>query len=82
MSTLLLSIVLNTYGLNKIDTYIISHPNKAKYIKLGMLVVSLILLYLIVFDYIIIYFIPQLSTAIIVAILLALSIHISSIQRN
>lgn len=82
MSILLLSIILNTYGLKNTDRYIIEHPKRAKFIKLGILMINFVLLYLIVLDYIIISIIAQLITAIIVVILFALLIHISSMPKK
>lgn len=82
MVLLLLAIIMNVYGIPFVDKYIKSHPKQCPLIKLVMAVVSIILLLLIIFDYIIIGFIPQITTATIVIILLSLLIHFSFISKN
>lgn len=82
MSMLLLAIILNTYGIPSIDLYITSHLNQSMFIKCGLVIVSAVLLGLIIFDCIIIGFIPQIITAIIAVILLALFIHFLFITKK
>ena len=82
MSLLLLTIIINVYGVPVADKYIKSHPKRSMLIKLALAIVSIILLMLIIFDYIIIGFIPQITTAIIVIVLLSLLIHFSFISKN
>lgn len=82
MALLLLAIIMNVYGVPFVDKYIKSHPKRSTLIKLAMAIVSIILLMLIIFDYIIIGFIPQITTAIIVIVLLSLLIHFSFISKN
>lgn len=82
MSLLLLAIIMNVYGVPIVDKYIKAHPKQANFIKLAMIVVSIILLALIICDYIIVRFIPQIITAIIVVILLSLFIHFSFISKS
>lgn len=82
MVLLLLAIIMNVYGVPFVDKYIKSHPKRSTLIKLAMAIVSIILLMLIIFDYIIIGFIPQTTTAIIVIVLLSLLIHFSFISKN
>lgn len=82
MVLLLLAIIMNVYGIPFVDKYIKSHPKQCPLIKLVMAVVSIILQLLIIFDYIIIGFIPQITTATIVIILLSLLIHFSFISKN
>ena len=45
--TLVLSLLFNVYGIEKIDKFVISHPRKAITLKLGILILSIILLGLI-----------------------------------
>ena len=82
MSLFLLTIIVNTYGIPIVDKYIKSHPRQAILIKLTMAIVSIILLILIVFDYIIVNHISQIITAVIVVILLSLIIHFSFISKS
>ena len=82
MSLLLLTIIINVYGVPVVDKYIKSHPKRSMLIKLALAIVSIILLMLIIFNYIIIGFIPQITTAIIVIVLLSLLIHFSFISKN
>lgn len=82
MSLLLLAIIMNVYGIPVVDKYIQSHPKRANFIKLMIIIISAILLVLIVGDYIIIRRIPQIITAIIIIILLSLFIHFSFISRS
>lgn len=82
MSLLLLTIITNVYGVPIVDKYIKSHPRRSTLIKLSMAIVSIILLALIISDYIIIGFIPQVTTAIIVIVLLSLLMHFSFISKN
>ena len=80
--TLVLSLLLNVYGIEKIDKFVVSHPRKAIILKLGILILSIILLGLIIFNCIIVHFIPQLITAIVVSCLLALLIHLLTLPKN
>ena len=82
MSVLLLTIVMNAYGIPKVDNYITLHSKQAVFIKLGLVVISLILLALIICDYIIIRYIPQVITAIIVIIFLSLFLHFLIISKK
>lgn len=82
MAFLLLTIIVNVYGVPIVDKYIKSHPRRSTLIKLSMAIVSIILLALIVSDYIISGFIPQITTAIIVIILLSLLMHFSFISKD
>lgn len=82
MSLLLLTIIINVFGVPVVDKYIKSHPKRTTLIKLVMAVVSIVLLILIICDYIIINPIPQIATAIIVIVLLSLLIHFSFISKN
>ena len=79
--TLVLSLVFNVYGIEKVDKFVVSYPCKGRFIKLGILIISIILLTCIIFNYIIIYFIPQLITAILVSCLFALLIHLLTLQK-
>ena len=82
MSLLLLTIIINVYGVPIIDKYIKSHPKRTTFIKLTMAIVSIILLMLIIFDFIIVHPILQIITAIIVIVLLSLLIHFLFISKN
>lgn len=82
MSLLLLVIIMNAYGVPVVDKYIKSHHKQSPFIKLAMIIVSIILLILIVCDYIIVRAIPQIFAAIIVVLLLSLFIHFSFISKN
>ena len=82
MSSLLLTVILNAYGVPIADKYIKAHPKKATFIKLVIILVSIILLALIICDYIIVHFIPQVITAIFVVILLSLFIHFSFVSKS
>lgn len=80
--TLILSLLLNVYGIEKIDKFVVSHPRQAIILKIGIIIVSIILLGLIIFNCIIVHFIPQLITAIVVSCLLALFIHLLTLSKN
>ena len=82
MSSLLLTVILNAYGVPIADKYIKAHPKQATFIKLVIILVSIILLALIICDYIIVHFIPQVITAIFVVILLSLFIHFSFVSKS
>lgn len=82
MSLLLLTIVMNVYGIPVIDKFIKLHPKRTNFIKLAMIMVSIILLVLIICDYIIVYPIAQVITAVIVILLLSLFIHFSFILKG
>ena len=82
MSLLLLTIVMNVFGIPVVDKYIKSQPKRATFIKLTMIIASIILLTLIICDFIIVGSIPQITTAIIVNVLLSLLIHFSFISRS
>ncbi len=82
MSLLLLTIIMNAYGIPIADKYIKTYPKQAAFIKLAMIVISIILLALIICDYIIVHAIPQITAATIAAIMLSLSIHFSFILKN
>lgn len=80
--TLILSLLFNVYGIEKIDKFVISNPYKATILKLGIFILCMILLGLIIFNCIIIHFIPQLITAIFVSCLFALLIHFLTLPKN
>lgn len=80
--TLVLSFLLNIYGIEKLDKFVTSNPKRAVMIKLGILILSIILLGLIIFNCIIVHFIPQLITAIFISCLLALLIHLLTISKS
>ena len=82
MSSLLLTVILNAYGVPIADKYIKAHPKQATFIKLVIILVSIILLALIICDYIIVHFIPKVITAIFVVILLSLLIHFSFVSKS
>lgn len=82
MALLLLAIIMNVYRVPFVDKYIKSHPKRSTLIKLAMAIVSIILLMLIIFNYIIIRPIPQITTALIVIVLLSLLIHFSCISKS
>lgn len=82
MMTLLLAIFMNIYGIPWGDQYVKTHLKQAKFIKFVAGIVSIILLALTIFDYIIVKPIPQIIAGIIVIILLSLFIHISFILRK
>lgn len=82
MSLLLLTIIMNVYGIPIVDKYIKTHPKRATFIKLATIIASTILLALIICDYIIVRPIPQITTAIIVIVLLSSFFHFSFISKN
>lgn len=82
MSFLLLTIIINVYGVPIIDKYIKLHPKRTTLIRFTMVSVSIILLMLIICDFIIVRPVPQIITAIIVIVLLALLVHFSFISKN
>lgn len=82
MSVPLLAIILNAYGIPKIDLYLRNHRKQRIWIMMGLLLASIIFLVLIIFNYGIIGLIPQSITAIVVVIMLALLIHFALIAEN
>lgn len=82
MSVLMLAIIINSYGIPKIDEYIKNHPKYSFLIKTGLFIISLFLLIIITLDYIIVNFIPQVITAIIIVFLLSLFIHFSFLTKK
>ncbi len=74
-SFLIITVLMNVYGLSKIDIYMITHPKQANYIKLAMVLICFILLPLIVFDIIITGVKAQLIAGTICIILLAMLVH-------
>lgn len=82
MALLILSIVMNVYGVPVLDKFIKSHPKYSIGIRLIMIILSVILLALIVCDYIIINVTAQTITAIIVVVLLSLFIHLAFISKD
>lgn len=82
MSFLLLTIIINVYGVPIIDKYIKLHPKRTTLIRFTMASVSIILLMLIICDFIIVRPVPQIITAIVVIVLLALLVHFSFISKN
>lgn len=82
MSMLLMSVILNNYGVIFIDKYIKSHTKQAVLIKTILLIISILLLSLIIFDLFITDMILQTITAAIVVVLLAFFIHFSFITQK
>ena len=80
--TLLLSLLFNINGIGRLDKFIMSSQRKAFLFKLGIVVLSSILLGCIIFNFIIVYFIPQLIAALFVSCLMALLIHLCSLPKN
>lgn len=82
MITLLLLIMFNTYGISKIDIIMKTHKKQRRWTILGLIAVSVVLLFLIIFDVFIVDFIAQVITALVVAILLAYLFHLGFVNRN
>lgn len=82
MSLLLLTIIMNVYGIPIVDKHIKAHPKQSTFIKLAMIIASTLLLALIICDYIIVHPISQITTAIIVIVLLSSFFHFSFILKN
>ncbi len=82
MTTLLSAIIFNAYGIPKVDIIMKTHKKQSHWVILGMIAVSAVLLFMIIFDVFIIDFIAQVITALIVAILLAYSIHLGFVIGN
>ena len=79
-SILVLSIVFNVFGIKKIDNYISKNKTQAKIISIILLAISLLLTYLILNDILFTNFNIQTCIAVIVVFMLALMIHILSIE--
>lgn len=82
MALLILSIVMNVYGVPVLDRFVKSHPKYSIGIRLALIVISFILLALIICDYIIIHFVAQMVTAIVVIVLLSLFIHLTLVSKD
>ena len=82
MATLLLAIIFNAYGIPKVDIIMKAHKKQSHWAILGMIVVSTALLFMIIFDVLIVGVIAQMSTAMLAVVLLAYSIHLGFIIGN
>lgn len=80
--TLFLSLLFNINGIGRLDKFILSSHRKAFLFKLGIVVFSVILLGCIIFNFVIVYFIPQLVAALFASCLLALLIHLCLLPKN
>lgn len=80
LSTLVISILLNVFGVNKLDELILKSSIKRRLVKWSLLVLSALLTFLILFDILIVDFFLQIVTAIIIVFMLSLFIHIMSID--
>ena len=76
MTTLLLAIIFNAFGIPKVDIIMKTHKRQSRWVILGLLVVSALLLFMIIFDVLIVGLIDQMIIALIVAFMLAYLIHL------
>lgn len=81
LSILVISILLNVFGTNKLDKLILKSNFRRRLVKWSLLILSVILTFLILFDIIIVNFRLQIITAVIIVFMLSLFIHIISIDK-
>lgn len=79
-SILVMSILLNIFGIKQFDNYITLNKNKARLIKCTLLVISSILTYFILHNILFVNIHIQILVAIIIIIMLSILIHIISIE--
>ena len=82
MATFLLAIIFNAYGIPKVDIIMKTHKKQSHWAILGTIAVSVVLLFMIIFDILIVDFVAQMSTAMLVVVLLAYSIHLGFVIGN